>query len=847
MEAIYPKAKEMISKKQNWGIAYPLLVVSLCVAPRDFFVQNWSYVFDLGVAKLKERTGRQLIMNGLVRLLWVYIYRCAESASTVTVKLGAATKPFFPSVRGAGLMDDQLDALTYIVHFILLRHVEYGQELVLSLTQEPNAEHAASDRVVVGIRAVLITLSAMEKDVTVPVWPSNWNLNDPIPESDYPASASRLPDAFWEAPHRATMAEFRPRFTKGIEATTRTLGHRVSRCCYYDGQFALSRLGENPEEREQYIIRDHGHGRVVAYSKTLVADIAALQACFDALPRCLWDVSQSTAQLDKLFDLLCCCVVNVEPTLCAAAERALVRFASEDVYATRAARFVTRYLFGHGHILTARPDKFLMVELEPMLKLWLAVVDAWRKVVLVVPQVVMPADGEDAPPPPDSLPHDVLEVTADLQAAAFFLLTCNTSSMRTAGIRIITDLHALPDDVIGYMGPTTQFCQLFFGQAGRDLVADPEQTNQLESQQRARLAHWKKQKSDDVLLRIAECSTETDRTVWRNLHLALSERAWNHHSRIMRCCRATLLAAVVRYRPLISAFAGLKALPAQTLGRTTRERQQAESLPLEQWKVWIRVLCHTAFDGEPGGARPPPETGAGSFEDQWERASSARGLFKLLIPFVSAQSSAGRIAVVSALGSVPPMAIQALLEDLRGVAQHMFDLRGGQRPRNADEVTAVAQIHSEVAKHLREPMVVAHQPTFSLIAQFMRDMDVYLRRADVQEMWDMQRLRRFFCGIVERAFDAREFDHSIEQLLPSPLSLFRLCDAWCHYGPRSAELQAQYQSMQQAATERWAGDRVKQEKAQQYFHTESVGLSVAASGAIATLCVRTCVLVEPRD
>ncbi|KAH7105208.1 cell morphogenesis N-terminal-domain-containing protein [Auriculariales sp. MPI-PUGE-AT-0066] len=833
MEAIYPKAKEMIAKKQYWVNGYPLLVVALCVAPRDFFLQNWSQVFELGVTKLKERAGRQLIMNAIVRLLWVYIYRCNESASAVTVKLAAVTKPFFPPPRIAGLMDDQLDALTYIVHFILLRHVEYGQDLIISLTQEPSPEHASSDRVVVGVRAVLMTLQALDKDVMVPSWPSTWDLNKPIPDSDYPVSASRLPDSFWEAAHRATIAEFRPRLTKGIEATTRTLGHKLSRCCYFDTQFAASKVTENQEERDSYVMRDHGQGRLIAYSKVLVPDIAALQACFDSLPRCLWDTSHSGSPLEKVLDLLCTCTVNVEPTLCASAEKALVRFASDELYATRTAGFVTRYLFNYRHLLTARADKFLMVELEPLLKVWLVVIAAWQKVALVVPEP--PPETEEGPAPPiESLALEVLEFTTDLQAAALFLLTFNVTSMRAAGIKVLTDLHNVPRDVVGLMGSATAFSNIFFDAAGREFVDDPEQSNQLESQQRARMAHWKKQKDSNLLLRIAECATETDKVIWRNLLLMICERAWSNHPRIMRTCRASLLAAVVRYRPLISAFAGLKTTPAQTLGRTTKERQAAESLPLEQWKVWIRVLCHTAFDGDPGGVRPPPETGAGSFEDQWERASSARGLFKLLIPFVSSQSSTSRLAVVSALGSVPPTAIQVLLEDLKGLVQYMLDVRRGQR-QHSDEVTAVAQIHSEVSKHLKDPMVVAHQPTFSLVAQFLRDMDVYLRRPDVQQLWDMQRLRRYFCGIVERVFDARELDYSMEQQLPSPLLLFRLCDGWCHYGPRSAELQAQYNAMQQAAVDHWP-DRARQEKAQQYFHTESVGLSVAASGAIAVLC-----------
>ena len=48
-----PKAKDMVSKPRYWLVAYPLYITSLCVAPLEYFQQNWMACFEAGLNKLK--------------------------------------------------------------------------------------------------------------------------------------------------------------------------------------------------------------------------------------------------------------------------------------------------------------------------------------------------------------------------------------------------------------------------------------------------------------------------------------------------------------------------------------------------------------------------------------------------------------------------------------------------------------------------------------------------------------------------------------------------------------------------------------------------------------------------
>ncbi len=52
VEVMYPKAN-LMSKKQYWGVSYPLTVTILCVAPREFFLRHWLQFVEAHASKLR--------------------------------------------------------------------------------------------------------------------------------------------------------------------------------------------------------------------------------------------------------------------------------------------------------------------------------------------------------------------------------------------------------------------------------------------------------------------------------------------------------------------------------------------------------------------------------------------------------------------------------------------------------------------------------------------------------------------------------------------------------------------------------------------------------------------------
>ena len=143
-------------------------------------------------------------MNGILRLFWTYLYRCPESASTTTSKLDTLLKHFFPpNKQTVHPQDDRLEPFICIVHFIVSRHMEYGQEHCLELMQEsainhhPSsvAHHLSPERMTIVLQALLLSLHALEKDNATPAWPAGHDFTHWPSLADYPSSSDYVSPA----------------------------------------------------------------------------------------------------------------------------------------------------------------------------------------------------------------------------------------------------------------------------------------------------------------------------------------------------------------------------------------------------------------------------------------------------------------------------------------------------------------------------------------------------------------------------------------------------------------------------------------------------------------------------
>lgn len=137
IELIFPKAQKMIGKPRHFQTAIPLITTLLCVSKRDFFLKNWLGFCDMFVQKFKDRDKplKQLALASVIRLVWVYLFRCSDSVMTNAIKkMDSLLRIMFPFGRRSVYPSD-LDLEMYIrlVYYICNRFPDFSAETVFPL------------------------------------------------------------------------------------------------------------------------------------------------------------------------------------------------------------------------------------------------------------------------------------------------------------------------------------------------------------------------------------------------------------------------------------------------------------------------------------------------------------------------------------------------------------------------------------------------------------------------------------------------------------------------------------------------------------------------------------------
>ncbi|KAJ3277512.1 Cell morphogenesis protein PAG1, partial [Borealophlyctis nickersoniae] len=130
VETIYSKANRMIAKPRHLQAALPLMTTLLSVSRRDFFHRHFPTFLDLLTQKLRDKHLKTAALSSITRLIWVYLFRCAESSSAVAhKKLEGMFRVLFPAGRrgtvvGGGEIGVELFVM--IVYFVCVRYPEFG-------------------------------------------------------------------------------------------------------------------------------------------------------------------------------------------------------------------------------------------------------------------------------------------------------------------------------------------------------------------------------------------------------------------------------------------------------------------------------------------------------------------------------------------------------------------------------------------------------------------------------------------------------------------------------------------------------------------------------------------------
>ncbi|EAU81493.2 hypothetical protein CC1G_05323 [Coprinopsis cinerea okayama7 len=868
IEIIYPKSREMVSKPRYWATAFPLAITALCVGPQTFFLKHWQACIEGSLSKLKDKPSRIPVLNGIMRVAWTYLYRCQETPSTTMSKLESLLKHFFPSNRlTVTSPEDSIDFLTYIVHFILSRHFEYGKDLCLELVQESAinslsksgniSNTMAPERTLIAINAILMTLYQLEKEVPTPSWPSSSDFSTPPSRDDYPSSSTYLPTTLGSKPGIKDLLE---RAGACLSTLVNFASNAVAHMCVFDEQWSYTRMNASYEEANNFVIRHHADGTIVAYPSGTSAYISILQTAFNSWPRCM----HSSILMADAVDLLLRGVVHVEPALSDAAIAALKRLMEDRTNAlTVVARF-TSFVFSNGRPSSEASSIKLYVESPMLVALWVDIVEAW---LASVKQLKKEEFSEES--------DIILAKCDDIEAAGLFLLSREMPLTHSAGVKVIRMLGLVLNHLKSIeCAPGEEhlhFVELLHEPGREDAPYLTGFDNLLERPQLTRLEQWRQVKKEGLLLRIADSNGGKDPGLWRYIFPSFLKTYLDHPGSTLQAFREMVVVAVQRYHPIISHLAGLSSrVPAGfniRPGERNSSRLLREHKPLvDQWHMWVKILCSTAV--LPESSRPPftplgrdHSRAPSDISFERERLSTSRGLFRHLTPFLDSEHTSFRDAATQCISSFPPNTYPQLLEDLSLLAGRQFyddprskagtpmipedprfryarDTMQQERNRRQERLhSAVARIYCLTAHCLQHQRLAGRQAALANVLKFVRNTQTFLSSPEARDNPALQRLRRYFCGTVERLFDGLASLKDSDRFIPKHmhLSLYRLCEDWCQVGPQSETARKRMEMMMRTIT---AGADNQDDATDELdrFKEETAMLSYAAIGALTSLC-----------
>ena len=882
LNTLNARLNQMLVKPRHWLEASPLSTLLLCASPPDFFATQWLTSINNLQTKLKDRTTRSCALQSICRLTWTYLDRSSDSPATVR-KLEDVVKVIFPSGKKTYVTTDPsiAEPIIEFIRVVGFRFPELAfKAIIFPLInsdlfvsgKDIKVEQLEPDRMVVGIRAFLALIGDLEdRDQGAPRFPT------------FGPSKRRSPVEQASGLYQRSSTEQRPkpiveqRDLKLSRAVQVSRLDDASRECYARFCEVLKRIT---------LLCDNTFGSQAALDEKLggitpktpisesfsfgrkddpsAADprqgyYELLHVAVQALPRCL----STQIPFNSLINLLCTGTAHVQYNIAEASVeslRAIARQSHAQLVTIGFARFIfnfdVRYstmsdegLLGPGHI-------------QSTLQLYLDLLKIWIEEIKQKTKNISPSSPDEVSSINRGLHLDLTSTSAlveEVESHGLFLL-CSQSRMARAHAISVLRLVVEFDAALGRDHP--RIIQILEGDALK--VISPED-DRLTVAERSRLQKIKRKAiSQNTLIELCSSDVSYDSTLWFKIFPNLVRLCFEQCQMAVTLGRDHVCARLEQMHDTITVIAeGFKGPQGAAYERVAGKLgSSSPEVVVEQWKLYLIMACTTLTNAgaqtqsqlQHGRNRSRP---AGQGND---KISSARSLFSFIIPLLKTSPNSIREAIVSALGSININLYRTLLESLQYAVTTFNEeakvrsnthQRTGSSPRRDRAIdrlrTEVTHVYKLTSKFLQELEVLRDDWIVSNLIKYTDDMRIFLIDAEIQNDWDFQHLRRYYCGLLEEVFEGinRTRDPARWISFEARKAAFSLMEDWCGYSPNQSQITLREDGMKQSALNNHQ-DTKERTNITANIEIQKRDLRVSALSAMASLCVSTTIILANR-
>jgi Cell morphogenesis N-terminal/Cell morphogenesis central region len=877
LDILNPRLNQMLTKVRHWNIAYPLWSLLFCVSPKELFLSQWLPAISGLGTKLKERPTRGLALQAICRLTWTYLYRYAESSTGTTRKIEDVIRLVLPQGRKTHLSTDPsvAEPLIELIRIIGFRHQELcfrtiifpliNSDLFMS-GRDLKVEQMEPEKMVIGIRAFLATMSDLEKGE--PGRPT-------FPQSFLPASTVELLPTSSAIPRPQLLADPNPGTASRDDilsqpVNTAKLGdvarHYYLRFCEilgkitmlcdntFGGQAALNeKFGVAPKtplaETFGFTRRDEG-----ASTDQKQAYYDLLHVAIQALPRCLPDHVPFTS----LINLLCTGSAHIQSSIATSSSQSLKAIARQG-HAQSVAIGYPRFIFNYDLKYSTMSDDGMLGpgHIETTLTIYIDLLKIWTEEIR---QKIRAAgaesiDNSGAPVRGVRLEiSNVLTQVDEIESYGLFFLCSQSRRVRSFAVevlRMVTDF----DKALG-SEQSNRIIHILKNDSQKILDLNEDHLSVAE---RSRLQKSKrKSATQNTLTEICSSEGPYDSTLWLKIFPNLIRITYQMCPNVIALSRLKVCDRLIQMQSSIEFLSDHTRSPQYVAQESRMAARNAATPPdvlIEQWKLYLTMACvtlsHSGAQSQSQLANTVHARKASkAATTSHEKIGSARSLFSAVIPLLSAGPDAIRGAIVLALGSINKNLYRTLLESLQyavttcndeakaRIGSHHRTPSSPMRNPKTDRLrTEVTHVYKLTSAFLKDPDVHDDDWILNNLVVYSKDLRIFLSDAEVQNDWKFQRLRFHYCGLMEELFAGINRSRTPSRWLPfeSRKSAFTLMEDWCGYSANPGQISQREDAMRQFAIEQQqeSGERINLSAATE---KEKTSLRIAALSAMASLC-----------
>lgn len=885
---IQPKITQMLSKADHWPYVYPLQAVLLSASPADQFATQWLPLAVNFQPKARDRAGRSHALKALCRLTWRYLYRFADSSNAIVRKLEEIVKIVLQGGKRVLISTDPMiaDPLIQLIRIIGFKHQDFCFRTIIfplmnaelfsgsswGAEKDLKIENLDPEKTVIAIRAFLAIMADLEKG-ECPPFPTRFECDSLVdPSTRSPITHRRTRSQGFAVSAGRTERLSRPVMTTNLDDVAKEyyvkfckmLGQLTIICdntfggqAVLDEKFASQTTPKTPmAEAFMFNKRDD----LMNPNDVRQHYYDLLHVAVEALPRCL----SPHLPINSLVNLLCTGTAHVQSHIATSSAQSLKSIARQS-HAQQVTIGFARFIFNFDDRYATVSDGSLLGpgHIESTLKLYVELLQIWiDDIQQRTRQVVAePNDEEEGVRP---LPLDLSGILAhvdEVESHGLFFLCSPSRAVRAVAVNVLSLITKF-DTALGK--PSNRIISIL--QGGSQQVIDVND-ERLSLAERSRLQKGlRKSNVGGTLVDLCSSDVAHDQNLWFKVFpnlIRLSSEICLHAVALTRELVCQRLSH--SYRAIGALAEGQKVIVSaleQTFANG-RPGQRLHITPpeviIEQWKIHLIFACTTLTNvgGSPthlpisSQASQHARKSSKSSATSQERIASASELFSRVVPFLSVTNAAIRDAAVTGLGATNATLFQSLLETLQPyvmacsqeakerMASHQRTVSTNvRRSRRTDFLrTEITRLLSLTAHLLQNPNISSEEYVLHYMMDYTKHLRIFLSDAEIQSELEFQKLRTYFCILVEVLYDCirKLKDGSQWMSFQARQATFSLMENWCGFSPNEPQLRRQQDHVRLSILER-EGDMRSRGIINSALEKEKNELSAAALSSMASLC-----------